>query len=132
MAKLELEGEGHRKKHRRDVFADTRRPGKFPRKEMTEEKRRGRVVVELITEVLKDRVFYEESGGGVTVSGGEPLQQPKSLRAFLHRCRREHLHTAVDTCLHAPRNILEEILAFTDLFLCDVKHIDNDKHRRWT
>lgn len=89
-------------------------------------------VEEVAGEVLKDRVFYDESGGGVTFSGGEPLAQPKFLKAMLARLQQAGLHTTVDTSLYAEQSVLEEILPLTNLFLCDVKHVDPKKHKEWT
>jgi pyruvate formate lyase activating enzyme len=94
----------------------------------------GRVmtVAEAMEEVLKDRVFYEESGGGVTFSGGEPLSQPGFLAALLAACRTEGLNTAVDTCGFVPQDALLAIAPLTDLFLYDVKSMDDGVHRRYT
>lgn len=82
----------------------------------------------VLSEVLKDRIFFDESGGGVTVSGGEPLAQPAFLEALLRACRREGVHTAVDTCGYAPREHLLTIAPLTDLFLYDLKLIDDARH----
>ena len=87
---------------------------------------------EVLAEVLKDRVFYEVSGGGVTFSGGEPLLQPEFLHEALSLCKAQGLHTAVDTSGLAPQAVLERISLATDLFLFDVKHTDSDEHRRLT
>jgi len=89
-------------------------------------------VDEVLEAVLKDRIFYDDSGGGVTFSGGEPLGQPAFLRELLEACRREGLHTAVDTCGHAPREDLLAAAAHTDLFLYDLKLMDDERHRRYT
>jgi len=89
-------------------------------------------VDEVLEVVLKDRIFYDDSGGGVTFSGGEPLFQPAFLRELLEACRRESLHTAVDTCGHAPRDDLLAVAAHTDLFLYDLKLLDDERHRRYT
>jgi pyruvate formate lyase activating enzyme len=77
-------------------------------------------------------VFYDESGGGVTFSGGEPLMQPEFLAFLLEQCRQREIHTAVDTCCQAPRSTLEKILPLTNLFLCDIKHMNPDKHKQFT
>ncbi len=89
-------------------------------------------VPSLMIELLKDRPFFEQSGGGVTFSGGEPLQQPDFLLELLKACGKENIHRAVDTCGHAPTDILLEIAEHTDLFLFDLKHMDNDAHQRVT
>lgn len=89
--------------------------------------------VEKVMEVIKkDRIFMEESGGGVTISGGEPTMQPGFLLSLLQACREEGFHTAVDTCGFASRNTFLEILPFTDLFLFDLKHPNSEKHREVT
>jgi len=87
---------------------------------------------EVLAEVLKDRVFYEESGGGVTFSGGEPLRQPRFLRALLQACRDAGLHTAVDTCGFAPKEDLLAVAPLADLFLYDLKFMDESRHARYT
>ena len=83
---------------------------------------------EVIKEVLKDLPFFEESGGGVTFSGGEPLAQPDFLYALLTMARAEGLHTAVDTCGAAPEKVFERILPLVDLFLFDLKIMDENGH----
>jgi pyruvate formate lyase activating enzyme len=83
---------------------------------------------ELVAEVEKDRIFQEESGGGVTFSGGEPLSQPDFLLEVLELCRKKEIPTTVDTCGFAPRDILERVAEKTDLFLFDLKAIDEKKH----
>ena len=90
----------------------------------------GRVcsVRELLGEVLADRLFYETSGGGVTVSGGECMLQIDALTALLRGCKENGIHTAVDTAGCVPWESFLKILPFTDLFLYDVKCIDEDLH----
>ncbi len=89
-------------------------------------------VSQLLEELLRDRIFYEESGGGVTFSGGEPLAQPEFLLAVLRACKAEGIHTAVDTCgLAATRHVLA-VAPFTDLFLYDLKLMDEARHRQFT
>jgi pyruvate formate lyase activating enzyme len=82
--------------------------------------------------VKKDIPFYEQSGGGVTFSGGEPLMQPEFLLACLKRCGRGGLHRAVDTSGHAELDVLKAIAGETDLFLYDLKFMDPEKHKRFT
>ena len=86
----------------------------------------------LMEEVRKDVAFFEESGGGVTFSGGEPLAQPDFLEAILEACRGEGIHTAVDTSGAVPYELLERILPHVDLFLYDLKLMDEARHRRET
>jgi len=82
--------------------------------------------------VLKDRLIFEESGGGVTMSGGEPLNQPRFLLAFLQDLKKEYIHTALDTAGYTPQSVLKAVAQWTDLFLYDLKLIDRDKSRRYT
>ena len=83
-------------------------------------------------EVLQDKAFYEESGGGVTVSGGEPLVQIDFVQALLSACKKEGLHTAVETTGFAAPEVFKRIFDVTDLFLFDVKHYDRQKHLQGT
>lgn len=87
---------------------------------------------ELMEILLKDRVFYEESGGGITFSGGEPLSQVDALEAMLQRCKEQGLHTTVDTCGLAAKGHFERIAPLTDLFLYDLKNMDPALHKRYT
>ena len=85
-------------------------------------------IVEVLAEIEKDRVFYDESSGGVTFSGGEPLLQPEFLDKLLRSCRERGIHTAVDTSGHSPWQVISKIGEATDLFLYDIKHMDSIKH----
>ena len=89
-------------------------------------------VGEVMNEVERDVVFYDQSGGGVTFSGGEPLMQPEFLTALLDRCQRQEIHTAVDTTCYAEASIIDIIGEKADLFLCDLKHMDSQIHKRST
>ena len=89
-------------------------------------------VAALLTEVLKDRVFYDESGGGVTFSGGEPLLQYEFLIAALAACRKADLRTAVETTGFAAWEKVHALVPLTDLFLYDVKLMDAERHRQFT
>jgi len=86
----------------------------------------------LMTEILRDRSFFDESGGGVTFSGGEPLSQPRFLAAVLRACRQEEIHTAVDTSGYAPWTVFDALRHDVDLFLYDLKIFDAQRHRRYT
>ena len=86
----------------------------------------------LLARVERDRVFYEESGGGVTLSGGEPLQQPRFAERFLRACRDRDIHTTLDTCGYAPAESFRRVAQHVDLFLFDLKVIDRDQHREST
>jgi len=85
-------------------------------------------VEEVIEEVSKDELFYRNSGGGVTISGGEPLFQPQFTLALLKECKERQLHTALDTCGFANWKEMEGILDYTDLVLFDIKHLDPEMH----
>lgn len=89
-------------------------------------------VAALVREIENDVIFYDASGGGVTFSGGEPLLQPRFLEALLSACRQRDIHTTVDTCGYAPAGVIERIAAKTDLFLFDLKLMDEDLHIRYT
>lgn len=89
-------------------------------------------VDEVMAQMRKDLAFYEQSGGGVTFSGGEPLQQNDFLLAALQACKIEEIHTAIDTCGYAPWEVLEAVLPYVDLFLYDLKAIDDAVHLRTT
>jgi len=87
---------------------------------------------EVIKEVEKDLVFYEESGGGVTFSGGEPLGQSEFLESLLNGCREKKIHIAVDTSGYISWEILNKISSKVDLFLYDLKLMDNERHKKYT
>jgi len=89
-------------------------------------------VDDLFAQVVKDRVYYEQSGGGVTVSGGEPALQTEFVAEFLRRLKAAGLHTALDTCGACSASSLEQLLPHTDLVLFDLKEIDPEKHREFT
>ena len=89
-------------------------------------------VDEVMTEILKDAVFYELSGGGVTFSGGEPTMQGDFLKALVMECKEAGLHVAVDTCGQVKWDYLEEINPYVDLYLYDLKSMDPVKHKELT
>lgn len=89
-------------------------------------------VDQVMNEIEKDVIFYDDSGGGVTFSGGEPLMQPEFLLALLKRCRAQDIHTAVDTTCYAEPEIVRKVAAQADLFLCDIKHMDAATHEHFT
>jgi pyruvate formate lyase activating enzyme len=90
------------------------------------------VVESLMREILKERNVMQESGGGVTFSGGEPMLQHRFLSELLMRCKAEGLHTVVDTNGYAEPEVLEAVARDTDLFLFDIKHADSEKHLEFT
>ena len=89
-------------------------------------------VAEVMDEVIKDSIFYEESNGGVTFSGGEPLHQSGFLSELLKGCKKEGFHTCVDTSGYATKESIDLIMDDTDLFLFDLKHTDDTVHRKYT
>jgi len=89
-------------------------------------------VSQLMREIEKDVAFYDESGGGATFSGGEPLMQPVFLHSLLKACEEREIHTAVDTCGYVDPKILLDMGDLADLFLYDLKAIDDRKHIEFT
>jgi pyruvate formate lyase activating enzyme len=89
-------------------------------------------VADCLAEVRKDVIFYDQSGGGVTFSGGEPLMQPEFLLALLEACRSEDIRTAVDTTCYAPAQVVQRVAQAADLFLCDIKHMNPERHEQYT
>lgn len=91
-----------------------------------------KTVAEIIAEVVKDKDFYEESGGGVTLSGGEVLQQIDVALALLRELKRHDIHRAIETTGYTASNLFEEFLDQVDLVLFDLKHYDPDRHKAGT
>ncbi len=89
-------------------------------------------VEEILPEILADEVYYNRSGGGITLSGGEILAQPEFARDLLRACKEYGLHTAVESTANAPYENIEMILPYLDLFLMDIKHMDSAKHKEYT
>ncbi|MCR4404997.1 MAG: glycyl-radical enzyme activating protein [Candidatus Acetothermia bacterium] len=89
-------------------------------------------VAEVLAEIEKDSLFYDESRGGVTFSGGEPLAQPEFLESLLRACRKEEIHTSLDTTGFGPWEVLERVAPLVDLFLYDLKLMDDRQHQRFT
>lgn len=87
---------------------------------------------EVMHEILRDRLFFEESDGGVTFSGGEPLAQPDFLKDLLIQCREAGIHTAVDTSGHAPLQTFQEVASYANTLLFDLKTLDKEKHLAYT
>ena len=88
-------------------------------------------VDEVFYEIVKDKSFYEASGGGVTFSGGECMLQIDFLEEILKKCKDEGIHTAVDTAGYVSFDKFERILPYTDMFLYDVKIADSEKHKKY-
>ena len=93
---------------------------------------RSMTVEEVLEIVARDEPFYRESGGGATLSGGEPLIQADFTAALLEALRARGIGTALDTCGHVPWPVLDRVRARVDLFLYDVKLMDEERHRRFT
>ena len=87
---------------------------------------------EVISEVVRDKIFYKNSGGGMTVSGGEPLMQGEFLLELLRAAKAEGIHTAVETSGFASKALIKQIAEYTDLFLFDIKETDNEQHKLYT
>ena len=89
-------------------------------------------VAQVMAQIERDVPFYDESGGGVTLSGGEPLFQRDFVLAFLQVCKEMEIHTALDTCGFSSWETLDRVREYVDLFLYDLKLMDSAKHRRFT
>lgn len=93
---------------------------------------KSRGVGEVFEEVRCDARFFQRSGGGLTLSGGEPLRQASFAVALLKLAKEAQVHTAVETSGFVPPTVLQEALPFIDLVLCDLKHLDSEEHARLT
>ena len=91
-----------------------------------------KTISELMEVVEEDRSFYEMSGGGLTLGGGEALMQPEAAAALLMVCKQRGINTAIETCGYAKPEALLKVAEFTDLFLFDLKHMDSDRHHQLT
>ncbi|UCB42311.1 MAG: glycyl-radical enzyme activating protein [Dehalococcoidales bacterium] len=89
-------------------------------------------VAEVMAEIERDELFYHRSGGGVTISGGEPLLQWQFVHRLLEACKQRHLHTALDTCGYAQLPVLKKVLENVDLVLYDIKHMAPELHKKVT
>lgn len=85
-------------------------------------------ISELLEYVEEDRAFYDQSGGGVTLGGGEVTAQPEAAANLLAACKQEGINTAIETCGYTKKENILKLAEFTDLFLFDMKHIDPDRH----
>lgn len=93
---------------------------------------RSATVEEVMAEVRKDRVFYQNSGGGMTISGGEPLAQSEFTLALLQQAKQEHFHTCLDTCGFAAQETVAAVFPYVDLWLYDIKETDPERHLEYT
>jgi pyruvate formate lyase activating enzyme len=89
-------------------------------------------VEEVMVEIRKDALFYQESAGGVTLTGGEPLYQPEFCLEILKSCRKENFSTAIETCLSCDKEIVETVADYVDIFLVDMKIFDTTTHEDFT
>lgn len=87
---------------------------------------------EVYKDVAADSMFYRRSGGGITLSGGEPLMQPDFTTAILKMCRDDGIHTVLDTCGYAKWETVKKVLKYTDMVLFDFKHMDPKEHKKST
>jgi len=86
----------------------------------------------LMKVINEDRSFYQGTGGGVTLNGGEVMMQREFAETLLHTCREDSINTCVETSLHCSREDMEAVYRYTDLVIADIKHIDSVKHREYT
>lgn len=87
---------------------------------------------EIVDQLLADKLFFDGSDGGITISGGEPLYQPEFTSAVLALAQQAGVHTAIETCNFASQSIVDQVYSHVNLGLCDVKHMDSETHRRIT
>ncbi len=87
---------------------------------------------EVFDAVKRDKIFYQASGGGVTISGGESLLQPQLVCDLFEKCRRAGIHTCMETSGNAAESALRQVLPYTNYILYDLKHMDSEKHRQYT
>ena len=87
---------------------------------------------QILKEILKDKSYYESSGGGVTFSGGECMLQMDFLKLLLKECRKRGIHTAVDTCGFVSKEAFDKVMPYTDIFLYDLKAFDEEVHIKCT
>ena len=88
-------------------------------------------VRDAVREITKDEIFFFHSGGGVTISGGEPLRQPEFVAEVLRECRERGIHTAMETSFHAPYASIEKVLPWLNVLYVDIKQMDGALHREW-
>jgi len=88
-------------------------------------------VAETVEQIRKDEVFYFHSGGGLTISGGEPFRQPEFSTAVLKESKKLGIHTAVESCMHVPYEQIELALPWLDHLYADIKQMDSQLHRLW-
>lgn len=87
---------------------------------------------EFVKELIQDKQFYDESGGGVTLSGGEPLLQLSFIEEILQICKQHNIHTTIESNLSIPKQQLEKVISMVNLWLVDLKFADDTLHKEWT
>ena len=87
---------------------------------------------DVLNEIQRDRMFYNATGGGITVSGGEPLFQPYFTAELLRLCKESGIHTALETCGYASESVFSEVIRYCDFVLFDIKETDEEKHLAFT
>lgn len=90
------------------------------------------MISDIMNEIEKDILYYKKSGGGVTLTGGEPLYQPEFSIEILKGCKKKNIHTAIETCLFCEKDTIAEIADYVDLFIVDMKINDNLEHTYYT
>jgi pyruvate formate lyase activating enzyme len=89
-------------------------------------------VEEAVEKLLQDQIFYEQSGGGITISGGDPLFQHDFSKSVLKQCKDAGVHTAIETCMFARKEIFQSFFELVDLFIVDLKFLDETEHIKYT
>jgi pyruvate formate lyase activating enzyme len=89
-------------------------------------------VDEVVEEIERDLIYFQNSGGGVTLTGGEALFQPEFSTAILQACKERNIHTTIETCLFCKREVIDKVLPYVDLFYCDLKIFDSQEHKHYT
>lgn len=89
-------------------------------------------VEEVFRQIIQDKIFMDASNGGMTISGGEALSHPEFSRALFRACKKNGIHTAIETSSFAPRETIDQVFEFVDLGLLDIKHMNPDAHKRLT
>lgn len=85
----------------------------------------------IINTLMKDKPFYDQSGGGVTFSGGEPLMQSELVSSIASKLKQQDVNTAIETCMHVPWKNVEQAAPFIDCWLADLKHTNDEKFQQW-
>lgn len=89
-------------------------------------------VEECMDIIRKDKGYYEKSGGGITVSGGDPLLQSDFVASLFKACKEENIQTCCESTFYAPWENISKVLPYTDLIITDIKHMDSEKHKKYT